>query len=98
MGIRQAGTFQALAALSGYSELPTVTQKKPAAKKATAPTKPKAAEPQPKKVGAPKPPVNSFEPRVGLTVRVEVNLPADGDEEVYDRIFRSIRKNLIDAE
>ena len=31
------------------SELPTVTQKKPAAKKATAPTKPKAAEPQPKK-------------------------------------------------
>lgn len=100
VGTRQAGTFQTLAALSGYSELPTVAQKKPAAKKAAAPAKPKAAAgAEPKKVHAPKTPaVNSFEPRVGLTVRVEVNLPADGDEEVYDRIFRSIRKNLIDAE
>jgi hypothetical protein len=36
--------------------------------------------------------------RVGLTVRIEVNLPANGDQETYDRIFRSIRKNLIDGE
>lgn len=35
---------------------------------------------------------------VGLTVRIEVNLPANGDQETYDRIFRSIRKNLIDGE
>ena len=35
---------------------------------------------------------------VGLTVRVEINLPADGDQETYDRIFKSIRENLIDAE
>jgi hypothetical protein len=34
---------------------------------------------------------------VGLTVRVEVNLPANGDQETYDRIFRSIRENLIDG-
>jgi len=34
----------------------------------------------------------------GLTVRIEVNLPADGDQETYDNIFRSIRKNLIDGE
>ena len=25
-------------------------------------------------------------------------LPADGDQETYDRIFKSIRENLIDAE
>jgi hypothetical protein len=35
---------------------------------------------------------------VGLTVRIEVNLPASGDQETYDRIFKSIRTNLIDAE
>lgn len=33
---------------------------------------------------------------VGLTVRVEVNLPAAASPEVYDAIFASIRKNLID--
>ena len=33
--------------------------------------------------------------QVGLTVRIEVNLPSQGDQETYDRIFRSIRENLI---
>jgi hypothetical protein len=32
---------------------------------------------------------------VGLTVRIEVNLPSGADQETYDRIFRSIRENLI---
>lgn len=32
----------------------------------------------------------------GLTVRIEVNLPANGSAETYDAIFKSIRKNLID--
>ena len=35
---------------------------------------------------------------VGLTVRIEINLPAAGDQETYDRIFRSIRENLINDE
>ena len=34
---------------------------------------------------------------IGLTVRIEINLPADGDQATYDRIFGSIRKNLLDA-
>lgn len=34
---------------------------------------------------------------VGLTVRIEVNLPASGDQATYDRIFRSIRENLING-
>ncbi len=31
----------------------------------------------------------------GLTVRIEVNLPSGADQDTYDRIFRSIRENLI---
>jgi hypothetical protein len=34
---------------------------------------------------------------VGLTVRIEVNLPAAADQETYDRIFRSIRENLLNG-
>jgi len=32
---------------------------------------------------------------VGLTVRIEVNLPASGDASTYDAIFASIRKHLM---
>ena len=32
---------------------------------------------------------------VGLTVRIEVNLPPAADQETYDRIFKSIRANLL---
>lgn len=39
-----------------------------------------------------------FVSNVGLTVRIEVNLPADGNQQTYDNIFRSIRKNLIDGQ
>lgn len=31
-------------------------------------------------------------------MRIEVNLPANGDQKTYDAIFQSIRKNLIDSE
>jgi hypothetical protein len=34
---------------------------------------------------------------VALTVRIEINLPASGDQETYDRIFKSIRENLLNA-
>lgn len=32
---------------------------------------------------------------IGLTVRVEINLPTDGSKETYDNIFKSIKENLI---
>ena len=101
VGTRQAGTFTYLAALSGHAELPqpreapsrklssrkdrTTTTKK------QAPAPAEAHKPAARKEGSP-------EQRVGLTVRIEVNLPADGDQQTYDRIFRSIRKNLIAGE
>ena len=33
----------------------------------------------------------------GLTVRIEINLPASGDQDTYDKIFKSIRSNLINV-
>ena len=37
------------------------------------------------------------QPSVALTVRVEINLPAGGDQATYDRIFKSIRENLLNG-
>ncbi|MDE2180489.1 MAG: hypothetical protein KGJ40_06545 [candidate division NC10 bacterium] len=34
---------------------------------------------------------------VGLTVRIEINLPAQGDQETHDRIFQSIKQNLLNG-
>jgi hypothetical protein len=101
VGKRQAGTFANLSGLSGHSTVPAAA--KPAVKKTSEASeaskraaKPKVtakkAESEGKHTGTP---VNR---QVGLTVRVEVNLPAEGDQQTYDRIFRSIRKNLIDGE
>ena len=33
----------------------------------------------------------------GVAVRIEINLPSNGDQETYDRIFRSLRENLVNA-
>lgn len=33
----------------------------------------------------------------GLTVRIEINLPATGDQDTYDKIFKSIRENLLNG-
>lgn len=96
IGGRQAGTFKVLAGLSGHGDLP-----EPKAKSATK---------QPKKTGLKKPPSSAapksptppsaYRPpsgnsNLGLTVRVEINLPADGTKETYDNIFKSIKENLL---
>lgn len=38
------------------------------------------------------------DPGVALTVRIEINVPSDGDEATYDAIFKNIRKYLLDNE
>ena len=107
VGQRQASTFQVLAALSGHGDLPATRAANPV------PSKPKTAQAGSKasrtesggskKTPAPKAKHDGSlgglagDPKVGLTVRVEINLPADGDKDTYDRIFSSIRKNLIDG-
>ncbi|MFM0428997.1 DUF5343 domain-containing protein [Paraburkholderia aspalathi] len=109
VGQRQATTFQTLASLSGKSDAPTrtVTSK---AKKADAPSakaaKSKSAAKPMDTAKVSVPPNGASDtngqgsqPPAGmaLTVRVEINLPAGGDQETYDRIFKSIRENLLNG-
>lgn len=103
VGSRQAGTFQTLAALSGHGDRPTVKDSSPRkstinastpkADKAAQAAREAAASKSTKEAASP-----GIEPRVGLTVRIEVNIPADGDQKTYDAIFSSIRKNFIDSQ
>lgn len=106
VGRRQATTFQALSALSGHAEAPQTkvstgkkaqtdkgSQRKPTTKTASV-VAVQQQEPNPVTVAGG---IGPRERDIGLTVRIEINLPADGDQETYDRIFKSIRENLIDA-
>lgn len=96
IGGRQASTFKVLAGLSGHGDLPDPKPKKAA--KATKSTEPKKAQ----QAVAPKAPPKADRQQqsnatqgLGLTVRVEINLPADGTKETYDSIFKSIKENLL---
>ena len=100
VGQRQASTFQTLVALAGYGELPNT--RAGGSKKAAA-TSPAAKASRPNKsttstrASEKAPPAkdkgdttvgNASD--VGLTVRIEVNLPPGGDAHTYDAIFASI--------
>ena len=99
IGKRQASTFKILAGLSGHGEMPiprgTKSRTKGAIKKKTAEVTPKLKG----KGVAPKDKNTADEvyKNIGLTVRIEINLPADGTKETYDNIFKSIKENLINA-
>jgi len=101
VGKRQAATFVALSGLAGHGSLPGHVEGSPATRTTPAvrkrKTKDRGAKLEADNAG--KTPRELPErPQFGLTVRVEVNLPAEGDQATYDRIFRSIRKNLIDGD
>lgn len=97
VGGRQALTFQALCNLAGHGEVPATTT---SARKAgvPAPAKKAAKKAATTQVQIPAPKV---EPQiqkpsdVGVTVRIEVNLPPGGDAKTYDDIFASIKKHLM---
>jgi hypothetical protein len=107
VGKKQAATFQALGLLSGKID-GTVRTPTPKPKTSdtstptrTARSKPAKATPQLPKAEIPLP-IQSVPPvaqssAMALTVRVEINLPAGGDQETYDRIFKSIRENLLNG-
>ena len=101
VGARQAATFKALAALAGHGEAPTVrasgTRKAREPKAAQSKSNTRAATPEQhgeSSVLTKEAAAGQF----GLTVRVEVNLPAEADQETYDKIFQSIRRNLINGQ
>ena len=94
IGARQASVFIMFRGLSGHeqpSETPSPKQAKTPKAKAQ-PSKSKSAPEAPAVVlnGA-----SSGKKDMALTVRIEINLPANGTQETYDNIFKSIRANLI---
>lgn len=98
-GSRQALTFQTLAslALKRAEQVPSRGSNGPR-------TPPKEKKPAPKMRDAklaqrPSTSVDTQLPSspVGLTVRIEINLPANGSQATYDNIFESIRKNLLNG-
>jgi|JI8StandDraft_2_1071088.scaffolds.fasta_scaffold46729_2 hypothetical protein len=106
VGKRQAITFQTLASLSGKrneevsARAPRNAKKNPnedgsrSSAKKKLEKRPTAQNPNGQFTV---PAANGSQPNVALTVRVEVNLPANASKEAYDSIFASIKKNLIDG-
>lgn len=105
VGRRQASAFQALASLCGKTD-GVAPRSAPKAKKTEKSGSRAAVEKHQSR--APEPTANpaatlvpaegiQAEAGVALTVRIEINLPASGDQETYDRIFKSIRENLLNA-
>ena len=104
IGGRQAGLFQTFAALAGH----TTTNGSASSGKSKNTAKPNQAKPKTaSKAAASKvlDPIvvtpddhkgkNDSRKDMALTVRIEINLPANGTQETYDMIFKSIRANLI---
>ena len=105
VGQRQASAFQSLASLCGKTDgtaprLPSKAKKgeKSALREAALKPQNRVSEPT-ANPAATLVPTNGIhtEASVALTVRIEINLPASGDQETYDRIFKSIRENLLNA-
>ena len=106
VGQRQASTFQTLVALAGHGDVPAsratsgakrvdAAVKKPKAKRSSVSNRDDetALSAQPSKRT---PRSNAADAAdVGLTVRIEVNLPPGGDANTYDAIFASIKKHLM---
>lgn len=99
VGGRQATTFQILAAFAGHGEVPSVrTSTPPKAKTDSSITKPKpAAKSITKTADTGSAEIDKRTRDLGLTVRIEINLPASGDQATYDRIFKSIKENLLNG-
>jgi hypothetical protein len=98
-------TFQTLAALAGHGEIPAtratgtkkiaapgIPTKKTAAKKSATSKVDTRTPPPPPPEEERTPPAKAD---VGLTVRIEVNLPPGGNADTYDAIFASIKKHLM---
>lgn len=95
VGRLQAKTFMQLSQLAGHGAPTRRVQKDTPSGRPSKESKTKKAA----TVSAPRSasPPEGAKPQMGLTVRIEINLPADGSQETYDRIFKSIRENFLDG-
>lgn len=101
VGGRQANTFQSLATLCGHSDIGVQDRSSTVRRRGAAATQKKNAKaPQttPAEANSTQKDVHTTPRDMGLTVRIEINLPAVADQETYDRIFKSIRENLLNGE
>lgn len=96
---RQAGVFTMFRTLAGYAPSAENANSRPLARLRTAKVKtaPKGKvgvsdEPSTGKI---KENAGNGKREMAMTVRIEINLPANGSKETYDNIFKSIRANLI---
>jgi hypothetical protein len=112
VGKRQAATFQTLARISGKLEEGAITPqsvsnnvglkiakkvspaKKQAVSAAALPSAAASGSSLLQPLGQTK---SGGAAEVGLTVRIEINLPPGGDQATYDAIFKSIRENLLNG-
>lgn len=96
IGKRQAKVFQMFAALSGKSEPPATRPRTTSANSKNS-SKPKSAKPSSSKEADTSQKTDSNSPfdHLGMSIKIEVNLPSDASKETYDNIFKSIRENLI---
>ncbi len=105
VGKRQAITFQTLSSLSAKRSEEVAARGRYTGRKTTEAGNPKKASEK-----KDKPDEKTYENKktgktddqknhsnIALTVRVEVNLPANASKDAYDHIFASIKKNLIDG-
>ncbi len=95
IGKRQASTFKVFAAVSGHIEFPA--QKTTKSKPESPPKRGKTPRPTTPSPSGQSDVTKSSAKNIGLTVRIEINLPSDGTKEIYDNIFKSIKENLIDG-
>jgi len=93
VGKRQAFTFIKLAELSGNRDF--ATSSNTSIDKQVNKQKPRKASKALNNTIPPAQNHNSKRQDLGLTVRIEINLPASEDQETYDKIFKSIRENLL---
>ena len=109
VGSRQAGTFKTLATYAGHAPT-TASPKGKATKREAKPGKPRKPQSTAKAAATASAPLalhtnagaggsadDVGSRNLGLTVRIEINLPATGDQETYDKIFKSIRENLLNG-
>lgn len=100
IGQRQASVFRTFAGIAGYAEPDENGETRKLSPKPKVKAKTKAVPTKSQKGETPSTSSeshNSNGQRVGLTVRIEINLPSGGSKEDYDNIFKSLRANIIDA-
>jgi hypothetical protein len=102
IGDRQAVVFVALRELAGHQSEGSSPSKPKVASTGRTRTQNKNVKPvDQKKPDEPvqhvvsHPPAKPLKGEMALTVRIEINLPAEGTLETYDAIFKSIKANLF---